>query len=124
MVEKKSELSVMKWPRNQFLNVVATLRQRLDKVEQRRCHNVGDRHLHNFHFRLLYYVVTTSITTLWQRCHNVDVPAGFVCRKWSLQNVISNNKDSEASRNTTSIYPGQDCDIASTGILTGILVCT
>ena len=38
--------------------------------------------------------------------------------------VISNSKDSEASTNTVSIYPGQDCDIGSTGILTGILVCT
>ena len=40
------------------------------------------------------------------------------------EHVTSNNKDSEATTNTISIYPGQDCDIASPGILTGILVCT
>ena len=34
--EKKSELSVIKWPRNQLLNVVAMLWQRLDNVGQRR----------------------------------------------------------------------------------------
>ena len=43
MAGKKSELSVIKWPRNQLLNVVVTLWQRLDNVGQRLCHNVGDR---------------------------------------------------------------------------------
>ena len=36
-------------------------------------------------------------------------------------------KDSEvaeATASSVSIYPGQDCDIAWVGILTGILVCT
>ena len=55
--------------------VVATW-QRLDNVGQRRCHNVGDRRRHNSHFRPCDNVVTTSTTTLWQRCHNVVVPAG------------------------------------------------
>ena len=40
------------------------------------------------------------------------------------EHVISNNKDNEASTNTVSIYPGQDFNIASTGTLTGVLVCT
>ena len=47
MAGKKSELSVIKWPRNQLLNVVVTLWQRLDNVGQRLCHNVGDRRRHN-----------------------------------------------------------------------------
>ena len=34
------------------------------------------------HFRPCHNVVTTSTTTLWQRCHNVAVPAGLlVCSK-------------------------------------------
>ena len=43
------------------------------------------------------------------------------------EHVINNNKDNEVAEATASaisIYPGQDCHIASTGILTGILVCT
>ena len=38
------------------------------------------------------------------------------------EHVIINNNDSEASSHTVSIDPGQDFDIASTEILTGILV--
>ena len=43
---------------------------------QRRCHNVGNRHRHNSHFWSCHNAVTMSTTTLWQRCHNVVVPAG------------------------------------------------
>ena len=68
--------------------VVATW-QRLDNVGQRRCHNVGDRRRHNSHFRPCDNVVTMSTTTLWQRCHNVVVPAGLcVERILTLQMTI------------------------------------
>ena len=52
------------------------MRQRLDNVGERRCHNVRNWRWYNSHFRLCHNVVTTSTTTLWQRCHNVAVPAG------------------------------------------------
>ena len=32
---------------------------------------------YNSHFRPCHNVVTMSTTTLWQRCHNVAVPAGY-----------------------------------------------
>ena len=57
-------------------NVAAMLWQRLDNVGERRCHNVGNRHRYSSQFRSCHNVVTRSITTLWQRCHNVAVPAG------------------------------------------------
>ena len=58
--------------------VATTFWQRLDNVGERRCHKVGNRRRHNSHFPPCHRVVTKSTTTLWQRCHNVAVPAGFV----------------------------------------------
>lgn len=41
------------------------------------------------------------------------------------EHIISNSKDNEvATTSTMSIYPGQDCYIASAGILTAVLLCT
>ena len=41
------------------------------------------------------------------------------------EHIISNSKDSEvATTSTISIYPGQDCYIASAGMLTAVLLCT
>ena len=48
-------------------NVEATSWQRWRATSQRR---------YNSHFRPCHNVVTTSTTTLWQRCDNVAVPAG------------------------------------------------
>ena len=91
MAGKKSELSLMKWPRNQLLNDVATLWQRLDNVRQRR-HNIVDQRRHNFHFRSRHNVVTTSTTMLWQRCHNVAVPAGPLYGDFVFQVIIKNSR--------------------------------
>ena len=90
MVGKKSELSVIKWPRKQLFNIVATLWQRLDNVGQQLCHNVGDRRRHNFHFRPYDNVVITSTTTLWQRCHNVAVPVRNLLLERYASKQISN----------------------------------
>ena len=50
---------------------------RLDNVGERLCHNIGNRRRYKSHFRPCHNIVTTSTTTLWQRCHNVAVLAGF-----------------------------------------------
>ena len=70
-----------------MLNVVATLRQRLDNVRERRCHNVRNLRRYNSHFRPCHNVtqrrcdnvVTTSLcqlgmdtSELWiERAHQV-----------------------------------------------------
>ena len=42
MKGKKSEQSVVKWPSNPILNVVATMWQRLENAGKRRRHTVGN----------------------------------------------------------------------------------
>ena len=64
-------------------DVAATLWQRLDNVGERRCHNVVNRRRHNSNFRPCHNVVTTSTTTLSQRCHNVAVPAWIEHWNWN-----------------------------------------
>ena len=59
-------------------------------VGERRCPNVGNWRWHNSHFRPCHNVVTTSTTTLWQRCHNVAVPAGFMSSCTNRNGVFNN----------------------------------
>ena len=62
-----------------MLTVVATLQQRCGNVLiTLESDAVRKRRWHNSHFRPCHSVVTTSTATLWQRCHNVAVPAGKV----------------------------------------------
>ena len=77
MKGKKSEQSVVKWPKNSMLNVVATLQQRCGNVLITSESDVVTMSDTDVVTTLIFDRVTTLSQRQQRRCHNVTVPAGL-----------------------------------------------
>ena len=78
MAEKKSELSVIKWPRNQMLNVVTTFKQRCGNVLTTSDNDVVTTSETDVATTLIFDCATTLWQCLPRCCQNVAVPVGHL----------------------------------------------